>query len=282
MNPLSLLRIEIIKRPIFNLLLLLLALFGGNLWWAVIVLTLLIRWLLWKNSAAATNMQAWMKDMQPKMQEIQEKYKDDPERMSKEMMKLWKDGGSNPLKWCLTMLIQIPVFLWLFYNVKDIAEGKISATAYSFLEWLPVDLSNLDTMFLWIDLLTPGNIILTVLAWVLMYGQMQVMTALRGKQATPNMWALWSMGWALGWGKDAPDMWKMMWMMNYFMVIMMAWFVWTMPSWVGLYIVTTTLFWVLQQLYQQWPLVKVKLQLLTWAKKTTTENWDPIPEIIEP
>ncbi len=235
--------------------------------------------MLWKNSAAATNMQAWMKDLQPKMQEIQEKYKDDPERMSKEMMNLWKGWGNNPLKGCVTMLIQIPVFLWLFYNVKDIAEGKISSTAYSFLENLPVDLSNLDTMFLGIDLLTPWNIILTVLAWVLMYGQMQIMTALRGKQATPNMWALSGALWG---GKDAPDMWKMMWMMNYFMVIMMAWFVWTMPSWVGLYIVTTTLFWVLQQVYQQRPLVKVKLQLLAWWWKKTTSDGEPIPEIIEP
>jgi len=56
MNPLSLLRIEIVKRPIFNLLLVLLAALGGNLGWSIIILTLLVRLLLIKNSAAAANM----------------------------------------------------------------------------------------------------------------------------------------------------------------------------------------------------------------------------------
>jgi len=57
------------------------------------------------------NMGSGMKDMQPKMKEIQETYKDDPQRMSEEMMKLWKTPGNNPLKGCMTMVIQIPVFL---------------------------------------------------------------------------------------------------------------------------------------------------------------------------
>jgi YidC/Oxa1 family membrane protein insertase len=52
-----------------------------------------------------------MADMQPKMQEIQEKYKDQPEKMSAEMMALFKKSGGGPLKGCLTMIIQIPVFL---------------------------------------------------------------------------------------------------------------------------------------------------------------------------
>lgn len=93
MNPLSLLRIEIVKRPIFNILVILLAIFGGNLGVAVILLTLVVRLLLVKNAMAATDMQKGMADMQPKMQEIQEKYKDDPSRMSSEMMNLFKKSG---------------------------------------------------------------------------------------------------------------------------------------------------------------------------------------------
>lgn len=56
-------------------------------------------------------MQKGMADMQPKMQEIQAKYKDQPEKMSAEMMSLFKKSGGGPLKGCLTMLVQIPVFL---------------------------------------------------------------------------------------------------------------------------------------------------------------------------
>jgi len=51
---------------------------------------LIIRFLLIKNSAAAANMQSSMGDLTPKMQEIQEKYADDPQRLSEEMMKLMK------------------------------------------------------------------------------------------------------------------------------------------------------------------------------------------------
>lgn len=111
MNPFSILRIEIVKRPIFNLLLVLLAIFGGNLGLAIIVLTLIIRLLLIKNALAATKMQGQMSDFSPKMQEIQDKHKDDPQKMSAEMMNLFKKDGGGPLKGCMTMLVQIPVFL---------------------------------------------------------------------------------------------------------------------------------------------------------------------------
>ncbi len=214
------------------------------------------------------NMWSGMKDMQPKMKDIQEKYADDPQRMSQEMMKLWKTPGNNPLKGCFTMLIQIPVFLGLFYTVKDIAEWKITTEAYSFLSGLNVDLASLQTNFFWIDLLTPGNIVLTILAAVLMFAQMQMMTAIRGKQATPSIPGMWNQA-------GMPDMGKMMWMMNYFMVVMIGWFVRSMPAWVGLYITTTTAFGILQQVYQQRPIIKIKLGLV-W---NNTKKW---PEIIEP
>jgi len=65
------------------------------------------------------------------------------------------------------------------------------------------------------DLLTPNNIVLTIIAAVLMFGQMQMMTMLKGKQATPKIPGL-------GGGENMPDMSKMMGMMNYFMVIMIG------------------------------------------------------------
>jgi len=221
-------------------------------------------------------MQGQMGDFQPKIQEIQEKYKDDPQKMSSEMMKLMKKSWGGPLKWCLQMLVQIPVFLWLFYTVKEIAfvvkdpTQKIATTAYSFLQNFNVDWSTLDTNFLGIDLLTPHNIILTVIAAVLMYAQMKGTTALKGKPTGGKMW--WAMS-ALG-GKDMPDMGKMMWGMNIFFVFMMAMFVYNMPAAIGLYIVTTTLFGVLQMAYQYRALIKAKIL----ARQGKSAG----PEIIEP
>lgn len=276
MNPFNILWIEIVKRPIFNLLLVLLALFGGNLGRAIIVLTLLIRLLLIKNAMAANAMQGQMGDFQPKMQEVQDKYKDDPQQMSAEMMKLMKTSGGGPLKWCLQMLVQIPVFLWLLYTVKDITfvmqdpTKTITTTAYSFLSNFNVDWSALKTTFLGIDLLSANNIALTVLAAILMYAQMKGTTALKGKPTGGKMW--WAMS-AL-WGDKMPDMGKMMWGMNIFFVFMMAMFVWSMPAAIGLYIVTTTLFGVAQMAYQYRALLKAKFlarQGKTWG-----------PQIIEP
>lgn len=58
---------------------------------------------------------------------------------------------------------------------------------YSFLTGLNVDLTALQTNFFGIDLLTPNNILLTVIAAALMFGQMQMMTAIKGKQAAPSI-----------------------------------------------------------------------------------------------
>ncbi len=107
---LSLLRNELLLRPVYNLFLVFLELFQGNIGWAIIFLTLFVRLALYKNSAAGSAMQSKMGDLQPKMQEIQEKYKDDPEQLSKKTMELLKKDGAGPLKGCVGMLLQIPVF----------------------------------------------------------------------------------------------------------------------------------------------------------------------------
>lgn len=253
MNPLSLLWLEIVKRPMFNILIVLLSLFGGNLGVAIILLTLIVRLLLVKNAVAATDMQKGMADMQPKMQEIQEKYKDQPEKMSAEMMWLFKKSGWGPLKWCLTMLIQIPVFLWLYRTVRDIAAGQSPAEIYSFLQFLHIDIHQINTTFLGIDLLTWGNMLITALAGLFMYAQMQFMTLIKGPTQAPKIP-----------GMDTgamPDMWGMMKYMNVFFVIMMAGFVRGNASAIGLYILTTTAFGVLQQARQYKWLLKAKRQL---------------------
>src|SRR5580765_4912273 len=55
-----------------------------------------------------------MQLLQPKMKELQAKYKNDKETLNREMMALWKEHGANPLAGCLPLLLQIPVFIALF------------------------------------------------------------------------------------------------------------------------------------------------------------------------
>lgn len=266
MNIFALLWIEIIKRPIFNILVVLLSLFGWELWWAIIVLTIIIRFLLLKSSTAGTQMQKSMGDLQPKLQEIQEKYKDDPEKVASETMKLFKEKWGGPLKWCLTMLLQIPIFLGLFYVVRDFSNQEFPTAIYSFIEVFNISVGTPQTMFYGIDLLVGQSLILTLLAAVLMYAQMR-MTQLTKPMQAPKVP-----------GANIPDMSKMMSGMSVVFVGMMWIFVWSMPSAIGLYIVTSTLFGVIHHIIQFWPVVSAKLRARRGVPETIVPTDDDLDD----
>ncbi|WMX46091.1 membrane protein insertase YidC [Streptomyces roseicoloratus] len=104
------------------------AIFGPDTGWAwglsIVSLVVLIRIclipLFVKQIKATRNMQA----LQPKMKAIQERYKSDKQRQSEEMMKLYKETGTNPLSSCLPILAQSPFFFALYSVLSHIAEGK--------------------------------------------------------------------------------------------------------------------------------------------------------------
>ncbi len=108
---------------------------------AIIIMTILIRGLLWPLQNAATKSMRRMAKLSPIVNELREKYKDDPQRINQEMMKLYKEYGINPVGGCLPMLIQIPIFFG-FYGMLDKA---IELRNSSFL-WVH-DLSQPDTVF---------------------------------------------------------------------------------------------------------------------------------------
>ena len=108
---------------------------------AIILLTLVIKTAMWPLQNKATASMKRMQELQPKMAEMREKYKDNPQVMNVEVMKLYKQHGVNPFGGCLPMLIQIPIFLG-FYNMLGIAVELRNA---KFL-WVP-DLSQPDTIF---------------------------------------------------------------------------------------------------------------------------------------
>lgn len=261
MNIFSLLFTEVLYRPIFNLLVVFLDLFNWNLWIAIILLTLAIRLLLIKQSSAWNNMQKWMADLQPKLTAIQEKYKDNPEMLSKETMKVFKQDGKWPLKWCLMLLIQIPVFIWLYYVVRRISENQIpSERLYSFFRnfWNTyLDPQNIQTNFIGMDLLSTKNILLAILAAVFTFLQMKLTTLV--KPNTPTQLP--------GWQK-APDMNKMMWFMNIFMMVIIWSFVYQTQAAVWIYMVTTTLFSAIQYIIQYKALLLAK-----WIEFKNKNKW---------
>ncbi len=107
---------------------------------AILVLTALVRLVLWPIQTKSMKSMRQMSALGPKMQELKEKYKDDPTKMNAEVMKMYKEYGINPVSGCLPMFIQIPIFFGLFTMLRQAVELRNS----SFL-WVR-DLSQPDTV----------------------------------------------------------------------------------------------------------------------------------------
>ncbi len=110
---------EFIARPIARFLVWLGKLIG-NYGVAIILLTLLVRALLWPLVQKSNTSMRKMQKIQPKMKELREKYKNDPQELNMRMMELYRTEGVNPLGGCLPMLLQIPIF-FAMYSVFDSA-----------------------------------------------------------------------------------------------------------------------------------------------------------------
>ena len=87
----------------------------GNWGWAIVLVTVLIKLAFYKLSETSFRSMAKMKDLAPKMQALKERYGDDKQKMSQATMEMYRKEKINPLGGCLPILIQIPVFIALYY-----------------------------------------------------------------------------------------------------------------------------------------------------------------------
>ena len=101
-----------------------------------------------------------MKELQPRMQEIRKKYKDDPQRINQETMKMYREIGFNPFSSCMPMFLQMPIFFSLF----QVLNGSIELKGASFIFWIR-DLSVKDPYY-----------ILPVLTGISMFLQQRIMS----------------------------------------------------------------------------------------------------------
>jgi YidC/Oxa1 family membrane protein insertase len=114
----------------------------GNWGLAIIGLTLCVKLLFFKLSATSYKSMAKMRKLAPKMAEMKERYGDDRQKFSQEMMKMYKTEKVNPFGGCLPLLIQMPVFLALYYVLMESVELRHSP----FFGWI-MDLSVKDPYF---------------------------------------------------------------------------------------------------------------------------------------
>ena len=109
---------------------------------AIILMTLVIKMLMYPLTVKQVKSMKGMQILQPKMKELQAKYKDKPEKLQQEMIKLYKETGVNPMAGCLPLVLQMPIFIIIFYGLRDFTFNG----ATSFL-WL-VDLAQPDPLYI--------------------------------------------------------------------------------------------------------------------------------------
>ena len=108
---------------------------------AIILLTILVRLIFWPLTHKSTVGMKKMQELQPKLKEIQAKFKDNPQRLQQETFALYREAKVNPMSSCLPMLIQIPVFIALFNVLRSAVELR-----YAGFLWI-ADLSEPEALF---------------------------------------------------------------------------------------------------------------------------------------
>jgi len=114
----------------------------GNWGWSIIVLTVLIKLAFYPLSATSYKSMAQMKKLQPKMQSLKERFGEDRQKLNQAMMELYKTEKINPLGGCLPIVVQIPVFLALYWVLLESVEMRQTP----FIFWIR-DLSTPDPFF---------------------------------------------------------------------------------------------------------------------------------------
>ena len=114
----------------------------GSYGLAIILLTVIIKMLLYPLTAKQIKSMKAMQTLQPKLKKLQEKYKDNPQLMQQKLTSLYKESGVNPLAGCLPLLIQMPILMGMYYALFNFDYGGAEP---SFL-WLP-SLSQTDPTY---------------------------------------------------------------------------------------------------------------------------------------
>jgi YidC/Oxa1 family membrane protein insertase len=134
--------LTVISQPLFWLLSKIYALVG-NWGWAIIIMTVLIKAVFYKLSETSGRSMAKMRKLQPRMKALQERYADDRQKLSQAMMELYKKEKVNPAAGCLPILVQMPVFLALYWVLLESVEMRQAPFAL----WIQ-DLSSRDPYFI--------------------------------------------------------------------------------------------------------------------------------------
>jgi YidC/Oxa1 family membrane protein insertase len=210
----------------------------GNYGLAIIVLTIIIRLILFPLNQKSFRSMSEMQKVQPRIAELQSKYKDDPKKKQQEMMKIYKEHGVNPMGGCLPMLLQFPILIAFF----RVLQNAIELWGAPFVLWIK-DLSEPDALF---TIRTGGEsaipligrmingepcILLNILPLLML-----LTFFIQQKMSTPGM-------------ATTPEQAQQQKMMKLMMPLMFGVIFYNMPAGLNLYFTVSTLLGIVQQKY---------------------------------
>lgn len=223
----------IFAQPVFNLLIGIYNNVPGNdIGIAIIILTVIVKLILWPMSQKALVSQKALADLQPKVTKLKEEYKDKDkqEELAKALMALYSKEKVSPASSCLPVLVQLPVFIALYHSLAKALESKGFEELYSFVATPDVIT---PALFGSIDLAS-SSIPLAILAAITQYFQAKMMTSRQQPKGVPG-------------GKDEQMLANMNKQMMYFMPVITLVIGASLPGGLALYWFTMNLLTVGQQ-----------------------------------
>lgn len=234
--------IEVLFRPLLNALVFLVDVIPGHdIGLAIIVLTVIVKMALWPSSRQSIQSQRALQELQPELNRIRNKHKNDKQKQSQELMKFYKENKINPLSSCLPLLIQLPILLALY---RVFREGLTDPSELDYLYNFVSHPGQLEVIsFSFFDLSKP-NLMLAIMAGAGQFYQSWMLTRKRKKEEAeqkkknPNPEDKGSM-------QDmASNMTKQM---VYVMPVMTVIIAISLPAGLSIYWITTTVFSIIQQ-----------------------------------
>ncbi|OGO15991.1 MAG: hypothetical protein A2Z02_03045 [Chloroflexi bacterium RBG_16_48_7] len=171
----------IVLDPLLNSLIALSTLIGHNFGLAIIVLTVVVRAILFPLTVRQTQSTKSLQTLQPKIQELQKKYQRNPQKLNQEMMLVYKEAKINPLGCLWPMLIQLPIW-WALYQgiVMALAsnpQNLLDLSSHLYTWPMVMQAIPLGEKFLWLELSKPDPfLILAILVGITMWIQQKMVT----------------------------------------------------------------------------------------------------------
>lgn len=259
---------SLIIEPFINALLFIYDLIGENFGLAIILFTLIIKLVTWPLMSKQIKSSRALQEMQsdPDWVAIQNKYKNDKDKLAQEQMKFYQEKGISPFASCLPTLIQFPIIIGLYQSIIQTMGNaplqllnlipKISpwlTNVFSFIPGLkePLSLLPLNSQFLWMDIGRPERIfipgisfgipLLAIIVAATSYLQTKLISSPTGDAQSNQMTG----------------------MMNIYMPLLMGWFAYSLASGLALYFLASNLF----SIFQYAVLGKVDFRNLLPGKK---------------